>query len=391
MPTINFDPIQLTQSLVKCPSITPKDEGALSIVEQHLSKIGFKCNFLKFSGNNSYEVNNLFATIGKNGKHFAYAGHTDVVPVGNESSWTHPPFSGRIDGNKLYGRGSEDMKSSVACFISATKRFIEKYKEFDGQISFIITGDEERDSVNGTPKILEWASKNNFKFNHCLVGEPTSKNEVGDKIKIGRRGAISFYLEVKGIQGHTANAHLAENAAHHLVKLLNKIIEKPLDKGNKNFLPSSVQIATFDVGNPAQNIIPELAKATVNIRFNDMHSSDSLIKWMDNEIIDIFKNVDNASCQFSYDSTAESFLNQPKYMCDLIEKSVSEITGKNSSPIQATDGGTSDARYIKNYCEVVELGIKNRSLHKVDEYVELDDIIQLEKIYFKILENYFIN
>ena len=274
------------------------------------------------------------------------------------------------------------MKSSVACFISATKRFIEKYKEFDGQISFIITGDEERDSVNGTPKILEWASKNNFKFNHCLVGEPTSKNEVGDKIKIGRRGAISFYLEVKGIQGHTANAHLAENAAHHLVKLLNKIIEKPLDKGNKNFLPSSVQIATFDVGNPAQNIIPELAKATVNIRFNDMHSSDSLIKWMDNEIIDIFKNVDNASCQFSYDSTAESFLNQPKYMCDLIEKSVSEITGKNSSPIQATDGGTSDARYIKNYCEVVELGIKNRSLHKVDEYVELDDIIQLEKNLF---------
>ena len=391
MSEINFDPIILTQSLVKCASITPKDDGALSIIEQHLSKIGFKCNLLKFSGNNSYEVNNLFATIGNTGKHFAYAGHTDVVPVGNEDSWTYPPFSAKIDGNKLYGRGSEDMKSSIACFISATKRFTDKYKKFNGQISFIITGDEERDSINGTPKILEWAGKNNIKFSHCLVGEPTSKNEVGDKIKIGRRGAISFYLKVKGIQGHTANAHLAENAAHHLVKLLSKILEKPLDEGNKNFLPSSTQIATFDVGNPAQNIIPELAKATVNIRFNDMHSSDSLVKWMKNEIKDTFKNVDNADCYFTYDSTAESFLNEPKYMCDLVGKSVSEVTGKNTLPIQATDGGTSDARYIKDYCEVIELGIKNRSLHKVDEFVDLNDIAKLEKIYFKILENYFIN
>ena len=235
MSDTNFDPITLTQSLVKCASITPKDDGALTVVEKHLKAIGFHCYPLSFSGNNSYEVKNLFATIGKEGKHFAYAGHTDVVPIGNESSWKYPPFSAKIDGEKLYGRGSEDMKSSVACFISATKRFLDKYKKLRGKISFIITGDEERDSVNGTPKILEWASKHNYKFDHCLVGEPTSKNDVGDKIKIGRRGSISFFLQVKGIQGHTANSHLAENSAHHLVNLLNSILEKPLDQGNENF------------------------------------------------------------------------------------------------------------------------------------------------------------
>ncbi len=389
MTDTNFDPIKLTQSLIKCASVTPKDDGALKIVERHLSQLGFDCYPLKFSGSDSYEVNNLFATIGKEGKHFAYAGHTDVVPVGNENSWKYPPFSATIQGDKLYGRGSEDMKSSVACFISATKRYIEKFNKIPGKLSFIITGDEEKDSVNGTPKILEWASKNNYKFDHCLVGEPTSNNEIGDKIKIGRRGAISFYLQVKGIQGHTANAHLAENAAHHLIKLLNNILDKPLDNGNKNFLPSSIQIATFDVGNPAQNIIPELARATVNIRFNDMHSSNSLVSWMEQNIKKNFYNVSNASCQFTYDSTAESFLNQPGYMCDLIAKSVSDVTGRNSEPEHATDGGTSDARYIKNYCEVVELGIKNQSLHKVDEFVYTKDIVELEKIYFQILKNYF--
>ena len=389
MTEINFDPVILTQSLVKCASVTPKDEGALKVVESHLKAIGFDCYPLTFSGNDSYEVKNLFATIGNNGKHFAYAGHTDVVPVGNENSWKFPPFSATIENGRLYGRGSEDMKSSVACFISATKRYIDEYKEIPGKISFIITGDEERDSVNGTPKILEWASKNNYKFNHCLVGEPTSKNEVGDKVKIGRRGSISFFFKVKGIQGHTANSHLAENSAHHLVSLLNSILEKPLDQGNKNFLPSSVQIATIDIGNTVQNVIPELSKATINIRFNDMHSSDSLIQWVDNKIEKIFSKLENASCSYTCDATAESFLNTPGLLYDIISKSISDITGKNSNPEKATDGGTSDARYIKNYCEVLELGLKNHTLHKVDEFAYTEDIIKLEKIYFKILENYF--
>ena len=349
MSEINFDPVTLTQSLVKCASVTPKDEGALTVVENHLSAIGCDCHPLIFSGNNSYEVKNLFATIGNEGKHFAYAGHTDVVPVGNENSWKYPPFSARIDDGKLYGRGSEDMKSSVACFISAAKRFVDKYKNIPGKISFIITGDEERDSVNGTPRILEWASKQNYKFDHCLVGEPTSKNEVGDKVKIGRRGSVSFFFQVKGIQGHTANSHLAENSSHHLVNLLNSILEEPLDEGNENFLPTSVQIATIDIGNPVQNVIPELAKATVNIRFNDMHSSDSLIKWIDNKIEKIFSKLENASCTYTYDATAESFLNKAGDLYNIISKSVSDVTGRNSPPEQATDGGTSDARYIKNY------------------------------------------
>ena len=281
------------------------------------------------------------------------------------------------------------MKSSVACFISATKRFLDKYKKLSGKISFIITGDEERDSVNGTPRILEWTSKNNYNFDHCLVGEPTSKHEVGDKIKIGRRGSISFFLQAKGIQGHTANSHLAENSAHHLVNLLNSILEKPLDEGNENFLPSSVQIATIDIGNTVQNVIPELSKATVNIRFNDMHSSDSIIQWMDKKIEKIFSKLENANCTYTFEANAESFLNKPGILCDIISKSISDITGKNSTPEQATDGGTSDARYIKNYCEVVELGIRNHTLHKVDEFVYTKDIIKLEKIYFQILENYF--
>ncbi len=389
MSDLNFDPIELTRSLIKCPSVTPKDEGALQIVENHLKHLNFDCKRLIFSGNNSYEVNNLFATIGKEGKHFAYAGHTDVVPPGNIESWKYPPFSATIDGNKLYGRGSEDMKSSIACFISATKKFLDNHSNFDGRISFIITGDEEKDSVNGTPQIMKWASENNFSFDQCLVGEPTSNNFVGDKIKIGRRGSVSFFIKVNGIQGHTANSHRAENAAHYLTKLLNDIISRPLDKGSNNFLPSSIQIATIDIGNTAENIIPELAKATVNIRFNDKHTSQSLIKWMQNNIDAVFKNIDKASCSFTVHANAESFITKPGFFSNLIGKSISEITGKNSDPELATDGGTSDARYIKDYCEVVEIGIKNQSLHKVDEYVYTDDIIELEKIYYQILKNYF--
>ena len=390
MSNLNFDPIILTQDLVKCPSVTPEDAGALDIVEKHLSHLNFSCTRLPFSGNNSYEVDNLFATLGSNGKHLAFAGHTDVVPPGNLNSWTYPPFEAVIHENKLYGRGTEDMKSSIACFISATHEFIGRHgKNFGGKISFIITGDEEKHAINGTPKIMEWTKDNNIKIDLCIVGEPTSNNSVGDKIKIGRRGSISFFITVKGIQGHTANSHRAENAAHHLTTLLNNVISKPLDKGNDNFLPSSIQIATIDIGNSAQNIIPEFAKATINIRFNDIHTSESLIKWMKNHINSIFNNINNASCSFTTDSNAESFITKKGYLIDLMTKSISDVTGKNSKPELATDGGTSDARFIKNFCEVAELGIRNQTLHKVDEFVFLSDIEELKKIYLRIIENYF--
>ena len=390
MNKINFNPIALTQALVQCPSITPKDEGALDIVQDHLTSLGFKCTRLPFTDQNSYDVDNLFATIGSQGKHLAFAGHTDVVPPGNINSWKHPPFSAIIDGDKLYGRGSEDMKSNIACFISATEEFITKHgKEFNGRLSFIITGDEEGEAINGTPKIMEWTKKNKIIFDQCIVGEPTSNNTIGDKIKIGRRGSINFFLTAKGVQGHTANGHRAENPIHYLVKLLNNLTSKPLDSGNKFFLPTAIQIPTIDVGNPAHNIIPENAKATINIRFNDLHTSKSLISWLQNNIDEVFSKVEKANCIFTTEISAKSFINKPGHLSNIMSKSFAEITGKNSEPELATDGGTSDARFIKNYCEVAELGIRNQTLHKVNEFVYLSDIKELHKIYLRIIENYF--
>ena len=392
MNNLNFDPISLTQALVKCPSVTPDDAGALDIVDEHLSYLGFQCTRLPFSDENSYDVDNLFATIGSNGNHLAFAGHTDVVPPGNINSWKYPPFAAKIDGDKLYGRGSEDMKSNIACFISATHDFLNKYgKNFNGKLSFIITGDEENQAINGTEKIMKWTKDNNITFDQCIVGEPTSNNSVGDKIKIGRRGAITFFISVKGVQGHTANAHRAENAAHHLTRLLNNMISKPLDEGNENFLPSSIQIATIDINNKAQNVIPELAKATVNIRFNDFHTSKSLTEWMSNHVSKVFDNLDKANCTFSIQANAESFITKKGYLTELMTRSVAESTKINTQPEFATDGGTSDARFIKDYTEVAELGILNQTLHKVDEFVFLSDIKKLKDIYFQILENYFIN
>jgi len=390
MNNLNFDPISLTQALVKCPSITPEDAGALDIVQKHLNHLGFKCTRLPFSDENSYDVDNLFATIGSKGKHLAFAGHTDVVPPGNELSWKYPPFSAKIDGDKLYGRGSEDMKSNIACFISATHDFLNKNgKKFDGKLSFIITGDEENQAINGTEKIMQWTKNNNITFDQCIVGEPTSNNSVGDKVKIGRRGSITFFISVKGIQGHTANAHRAENAAHHLTKLLNNIISEPLDNGNENFLPTSIQIATIDINNSAQNVIPELAKATVNIRFNDLHTSKSLTEWMTNHVSQVFDKLDKANCTFTIQANAESFIVQKGQLIELMTKSISESTKINRKPEFATDGGTSDARFIKNYTEVAELGIRNQTLHKVDEFVFLSDIKKLKDIYLRIIENYF--
>jgi len=236
---------------------------------------------------------------------------------------------------------------------------------------------------------MEWTKKNNIIFDQCIVGEPTSNKIIGDKIKIGRRGSINFFLTAKGIQGHTANGHRAENPIHHLIKLLNNLTSEPLDNGNEFFLPTSIQIPTIDVGNSAHNIIPEYAKATINIRFNNLHTSDSIIKWLQNNINQVFNKIDNASCSFTTEVSAKSFLNKPGYLSNMISKSISEITGKNSEPELATDGGTSDARFIKDYCEVVELGIRNQTLHKVDEFVYISDIYDLHKIYFRIIENYF--
>ena len=299
------------------------------------------------------------------------------------------PSATIIDGI-LYGRGSEDMKGNIACFISATNTFIKKYgPDFGGQLSFLITGDEEKEAVNGTVKMMAWTKKNDIIFNHCIVGEPTSNKMIGDKIKIGRRGSINFFITVKGIQGHTANSHLAENPTHHLINMLQNIIAKPLDDGNDNFLPSSIQIPTFDIGNPAANVIPEVAKATINIRFNNIHSGESLTKWLQGHIDKTFSNVSKATCTFTTDHTGESFLTKPVELINLVSNAIKEVTGKNSNPELSTDGGTSDARFIKDYCEVLELGITNKTLHQINECVSLSDLKDLHDIYLRILEKYF--
>ena len=388
---INFNSIKLTQALVRCKSITPEDDGALDVVENHLSSMGFNCTPLTFKDNNSYDVKNLYATIGSTGRHLAFAGHTDVVPPGNDESWRYPPFSATIENDKLYGRGTEDMKSNIACFMSATNEFIKKNgKNFGGQISYIITGDEEGQAINGTPKIMEWTKKHNITIDHCIVGEPTSDKKIGDKIKIGRRGSINFFLTVKGVQGHTANGHRAENPVHHLSKLVTNLLSAPLDNGNEFFLPTSVQIPTFDVGNSAHNVIPEYAKATINIRFNNQHTAESLIDWLKEKINEVFLNQKNTSCTFTQEISARSFLNKKGELTDIITKAISEVTGRNEKPELATDGGTSDARFIKNYCEVAELGIRNHTLHQIDEFVYLNDLEDLEKIYLQIIESYFL-
>tara|TARA_B100000579_G_scaffold155758_1_gene126670 strand:- start:1584 stop:2765 length:1182 start_codon:yes stop_codon:yes gene_type:complete len=386
----NFDCVLLTQDLVKCKSITPNDDGALQVVEDHLSTLGFNCTRLPFKEKGYEDVDNLFAIIGNSGQHLSFAGHTDVVPPGNEISWNYPPFAAEIKDGKLYGRGSEDMKGNIACFISATNSFLKKYgNNFDGKISFIITGDEEKEAINGTIKIMEWIKENNMTPDHCIVGEPTSEKVVGDKIKIGRRGSINFFLTAKGIQGHTANAQRAENPAHHLIKMLQKIISKPLDNGNEFFLPSSIQIPTIDIGNSAANVIPEIAKATINIRFNDLHTGESLSNWMQNYIKEFFENNPKISCSFKTDQTGESFITKPGDLSLITSSAIKEVTGMNNDPIKATDGGTSDARFIKNYCEVLELGIINNSLHQVNEFVYIDDLRKLHDIYLRILEKYF--
>ena len=390
MNKINFDTVALTQALIKCPSVTPNDEGALQVVEDHLNAIGFECTRLLFSEKNTHDVNNLFATIGSSGKHLAFAGHTDVVPPGLSTSWKHPPFSATIENGKLYGRGAEDMKGNIACFISATNSFLKKYgNDFGGKISFIITGDEEKEAVNGTIKMMEWTKEKKIKFDHCIIGEPTSNKYVGDKLKIGRRGSINFFITIKGIQGHTANAYRAENPAHHLIALLHHIISTPLDKGNKHFLPYSIQIPTFDINNPAANVIPEIAKATINIRFNNNHTGESLKKWLKNHIDNQFNNVTKATCSFITDQTGESFLTEPGELSNLVSSACREINKTDKDPELATDGGTSDARFIKDYCEVVEVGLVNRTLHQINEHVMTKDLFKLHDIYLCILEKYF--
>ena len=375
---MSIDPIELTQKLVRCPSVTPEDAGALDVLEGELTMLGFKCIRLPFSENGTANVDNLYARLGSEGPHFCYAGHTDVVPVGAENEWDFGPFDAEINDGTLYGRGTSDMKGGIASFVSA----VSEIKTFKGSISLLITGDEEGPAINGTIKMLKWLEENNQVPDVCLVGEPTNLNEIGDMAKIGRRGSVNSTLTVHGSQGHVAYPHLADNPIPRLVKILDVLSSWELDQGNEYFQPSNLEIVTVDVGNKASNVIPNDATAKFNIRFNNEQSIDGLKKWI-KDVCDQMGGEHTLDMNVSGDA----FLTPKGKLSDLITSAVKKVTGKDVE--LSTSGGTSDARFIKNYCPVAEFGLINKSIHKVNECVRVDDLLILRDVYIQMLKQYF--
>ena len=380
--------LKLAKELIKFPSVTPKDAGAIKFVAKQLKKLGFVCKILEFKDENkiSKPIKNIYARLGKKGPNLCYAGHTDVVPPGNIKNWTVNPFKPTIKNNHLIGRGANDMKSSIACFVSAVEKFLKKSKKFNGSISFLITGDEEALAINGTKKVVDYLKKKKEKIDFCIVGEPTNPNKLGEMIKIGRRGSISGTITISGSQGHVAYPHLSNNPINTLVKICKKLNEHKLDRGNKNFQPSNLEITSINVDNTATNVIPASAKAQFNVRFNNFHTSNSLKK----KINSIVKNVSKQNkCKFKigFHVSGESFLTKPNKTIYMAKNIINKIT--KVKPVFSTTGGTSDARFIRKIAPCLEFGLVNKTMHKVDECVSLSDLKKLTKIYLNILEEYF--
>ena len=379
-----IDAVDLARDLIRCPSVTPAEGGALDQLQQTLEGLGFDCHRLNFADTDTPDVDNLYARRGADGPNFCFAGHTDVVPTGPLEEWSSEPFAAEVRDGFLYGRGAVDMKSAIAAFVSAASRVMEK-GSLDGSVSLLITGDEEGPAINGTRKMLDWLRERDERIDVCLVGEPTNPAEVGDMMKIGRRGSMNSILTVHGAQGHVAYPHLADNAAHRLVRMLESLTRDPLDEGNEHFQPSSLQITSIDIGNPTENVIPGSAEARFNIRFNDMHSSASLTEWLHERLDDAAGGRDQYD--LSIRVSGESFLFPPGEFSDLISGSIETVTGRR--PELSTTGGTSDARFIKDYCPVAEFGLVSQTMHKVDERCSLDDIRTLTDIYETILSRFF--
>ncbi|MDA9609423.1 succinyl-diaminopimelate desuccinylase [Paracoccaceae bacterium] len=379
---MKIDPVSLTADLVRCPSVTPEEGGAIDLLEQLLDKNGFSCTRIVRG-----QVNNLFAKWGngKNGRVFGFNGHTDVVPVGDLSSWTVDPFGAEIKEGYLYGRGATDMKSGVAAFVASAIDFV-NHTPPDGSIVITVTGDEEGDAVDGTVAILDWMKQNGEKIDHCLVGEPTSPSKMGEMMKIGRRGSITAKIIAKGIQGHSAYPDQANNPIIAMIKLLDTLASHQLDVGTEHFDPSTLVVTTVDTGNKASNVIPASTKAAVNIRFNDSHSGQSLISWLEDEMEKVSVEY-GIKFETDFKITGESFITPPGELSDLILKAVKKELGV--IPKLSTTGGTSDARFIKNVCPVTEFGLVGKTMHAVDEKVEIKQINQLKEIYTGILEAYF--
>ncbi|APE44995.1 succinyl-diaminopimelate desuccinylase [Sulfitobacter alexandrii] len=376
------DPVQLTARLVRCASVTPKNDGALEIIHEMLSDAGFDCAWADRGG-----IRNLFARWGSrgNGRSFGFNGHTDVVPIGNPDHWTMPPFGAEIRDGIMYGRGTTDMKSGVAAFVSAAIDFVKETPP-DGSVVLTITGDEEGDSVDGTAAILDFMAENGERMDVCLVGEPTCPDRMGDMIKIGRRGSMTAWFEVIGTQGHSAYPHRANNPLPAMMRLMDRLASHTLDAGTDHFDPSTLAVVTVDTGNPATNVIPRNCSATVNIRFNDSHTGASLTEWLEEEASRV-RDAYGVDIKMTIKVSGESFITPPGELSALVSDAVAAETGVK--PELSTTGGTSDARFIKAHCPVVEFGLVGQSMHQVDEHVAVEQIHQLKAIYARILKDYF--
>ena len=388
------DPVANLQALVRCPSVTPAEGGALSVLTDMLEPLGFSVERVVAREEGTSDITNLYARLGSKGPHLMFAGHTDVVPVGDEGAWTYPPFAGEIENGVLYGRGAVDMKGGIACFVAAVARYREKHGAFPGSVSLLITGDEEGPAINGTNKLLEWAAEKGERWDACLVGEPTNPDKLGDMIKIGRRGSLSGKITVQGVQGHAAYPHLADNPVRGILQLTTALMDPPFDHGTDDFQPSNMEVTTVDVGNGAVNVIPAKASAAFNIRFNDTWTADSLQA-------EIIRRLDAAAAEGSlrpgrepvrYELTwnerpSHVFLTRNNGLIASLSGAVASVTGRE--PKLSTTGGTSDARFIKDYCPVVEFGLVGQTMHMVDERVPVAELEELTRIYLAFLEQWF--
>ena len=377
------NPIELTSELIQCKSITPKSEGSLDIIISYLEPLGFNCEKIDF-GEGIEKVENLYARFGTMEPNIAFAGHVDVVPTGDINNWSINPFGGEVKEGKVWGRGAADMKSGIAAFIAAVSDFLKdnkNLKEF-GSISFIITSDEEGKAINGTKKVVDWLKGKSEIISGCIVGEPTNVTRMGDTLKIGRRGSFTGSLTVTGIQGHVGYPHLADNPINSLLKMLEPFSKIYLDEGTKDFQPSSIMITSIDVNNDASNVIPGEVKAKFNIRFNTLHSASSLKAMLEKQFSEVTSNY-----KFDFFCNAEPFLTNDDFLKTTLQKAIQKVV--NINPEKSTSGGTSDARFISKICPVIEFGLVGKTMHKIDENVEVNDIINLTKIYNQFLFNYF--
>ncbi len=378
-----IDPVELSQRLIRCQSVTPTDGGALAVLEEALASLGFTCRRLKFSDEQTPDVENLYARLGETEPNLCFAGHTDVVPTGDRDDWSVDPFAAELRDGRLYGRGAADMKAAIAAFVAATGRYLTAVNGAPpGSISLLITGDEEGPAINGTQKVLRWMADSGETVDACVVGEPTNPERLGDMIKIGRRGSLNAEIAVHGVQGHVAYPDHADNPIPRLLAFLDRVLAEPLDGGTEHFPPSRIEITSVDVGNPTTNLIPSRAEARLNIRFNDLHTGAGLTSHLET-----CRSETAGASDITVSVSGEAFLTPPGRLSGILADAVRRETGREAE--LSTTGGTSDARFIKDHCPTVEFGMINRTAHQTDEFADINDIEALSRIYETVLAAYF--